>query len=113
MWLQPFKTVGGAGYHRYACIVSVHSSTRCAAVSTAHLAPAVAFMHFSCCCTTQQVSVNTQVMTQDDTCHVLTGREVGRVQHGAEVHFVPDISSCAGIGVAIHFRDPGLVTRVS
>jgi len=32
----------------------------------------------------------------------LTGREVGRVQHGTEVHFVPHISSCTGVGVAIH-----------
>ena len=32
----------------------------------------------------------------------LTGREVGRVQHGAEVHFVPHISSSTRVGVAIH-----------
>ena len=32
----------------------------------------------------------------------LTGREVGRVQHGAEVHFVPHISSSTGVGIAIH-----------
>ena len=32
----------------------------------------------------------------------LTGREVGRVQHGAEVHFMPHISSSTGVGVAIH-----------
>lgn len=42
----------------------------------------------------------------------LTRYKVGRVQHGTEVHFVPDICCSAGIGVAIHLRDPGLVSRV-
>ena len=43
---------------------------------------------------------------------MLTGSEVGWVQHGAKVHLVPDISSSAGVGVAIHFRDPGLVSWI-